>query len=738
MGLPISAVAAPLFQCPSDPATKELMRVCESRRSFYKCEEMGSWNTLDCSKEAVQTPISERWVKGCGAAVKGAFTLDLDVFDRSQEIPQAYREWSAECVGDFDTDFRNAETKIGLKVADPGLAENLARRAVSDGIQACIRRKGQNPPKGFYEIIGGMAQSFGMWVRQTQKENLLRQAERNELRQQARRECLSEKTQVSSQPKLIACIQKKISQMKGSKFTDESLAETKRLANQFMVCVAPNDQAKLSCDIGLAIAGEGLTNPAVLSRLRVLKNSLRTKLLGHRAKNAEDLIEELKQRFTYDKLTEKERWNILHLEDHITAILDPDDVLILKKANLKVDPLVKGILRSDLGKHPQAWQELLATDPNALNETLKGISGNGNCIVSSAFEELRAAHPGKNFKFITDEVDLRNSDQREALIRALSDPGLQGPLHELVGLASLVQDLQNRIITRGDFIEQLKVIYGHNGPFKGFQEDVIGKTLPERAVLRNADGTILLGSDGKPMSLIKGTSYDSGTTREMLDSFGNTVLIPEMTLPAVISPEGALHTLQDRISGGSRNGVLKFFRETTRGVWAKTTKMSDMGFNHNTALDVDSIAGQNFGGVALQIEQWKKDVEAAHFSKAATAMLMARERAGTARLQLLKKNVADRLHIDPQAKTVTIFRRDESGNLYPTTFDEKSSVIDTEAALAEVIDEEQRLFGDPMKIGVPPKTNGYVPFIPTGYLILTNSCPTLPGEASPVRTESAR
>jgi hypothetical protein len=245
----------------------------------------------------------------------------------------------------------------------------------------------------------------------------------------------------------------------------------------------------------------------------------------------------------------KETASVLHQRDLTDFAQSQYARQVVAQTSTNVDALMMGMLDSDVGKLSGEWKRAILSPSRQSDELLAMLKGQGSSPAARAFQEIMQEN-GMAGKGLLNPA-LSNDQLREVLQK---NPILQGYLHEVPGMSRAIEDLNSGRISKIEFKERMKANLFHNGPHEGFW-----KLLGESFV----PGALKNGDEGAK-DFFKGTVFDGGKN-------GDGVTTAKY--PGPISAEGVFHTFVDRMSQGSRGGMLKIWDELGGQAFAENPAM---------------------------------------------------------------------------------------------------------------------------------------------------------------------
>jgi hypothetical protein len=250
--------------------------------------------------------------------------------------------------------------------------------------------------------------------------------------------------------------------------------------------------------------------------------------------NRTELVEEVRsvvETFKSKPLL-KERASGAHQEDVFNFALG--NKASMEKLGIDAQALELAIARSDQGKISDYTE--LFTDYSLKSEFMFDVlRGQGETKSAGALKRVLAEAGFGDRTILTANSGLTNAQLREVFKNVKV---LQGFLHELPGMTDTCLAFEFGIITEKQFKAEILGNLSHNGPQEGFWKLITEVFVPgalSKSELPGAkeffEGTIFEGVDGK-------VKY-SGPR----------------------SAEGVVHTIGDRLSQGTRGGVVKLYHE---------------------------------------------------------------------------------------------------------------------------------------------------------------------------------
>ncbi|MCB0363958.1 MAG: hypothetical protein H6624_13065 [Bdellovibrionaceae bacterium] len=292
-------------------------------------------------------------------------------------------------------------------------------------------------------------------------------------------------------------------------------------------CIKPEAQAKFVCPTLASMVAGGVAGFA--AKKAFLRLASRIGKGPDVSKYMDDLEDKAKSR--------KEILSIAHQDDLLSATESPAGTKAIREAGLDKDQMLMGVMDSDVGKIQAFWTSNIMTPSRTSDTFIRNLQGRGRSPAGVAMREVFDDMGFKGKGLLTPDL---NPDQVRGVIT--KNPALFGYLHELPGLKRAMDDLDAGKITKAQFKTRVRANLFHNGPNDGFWKifsDVI------------VGGGFSQGDD-VTKKFFRNTVFDQGP-----DAKG--VHVPKY--PGATSPEGAFHTLFDRLSQGTRGGMVKIFHE---------------------------------------------------------------------------------------------------------------------------------------------------------------------------------
>lgn len=315
-------------------------------------------------------------------------------------------------------------------------------------------------------------------------------------------------------------------------------------ANQ---CFRGDVQAQVICPIAASLIGGGAAG--VLAKF-ALKRAVLITTASKVAKEGSRVDAYAAEIATLAK-KEKEILSGDHVQDLIDFSKTKQGLALAEKLGLDVEHLRMGLLDSDLGKNLKGWQVKVLDKSDESEELLNVLTGRSKSIAGDAMREIldEAGMGGKTFL----SKNLSNDQLREIIKK---NGAMQGFLHEVPGMGSAIDDfLTKKIITKEQFKIRMKTNLFHNGPHTGFWGDQFAdKIVP------NSMGN----ADDLTKTFFKDTLFDRGPNKDGIHA---------PLYPGSLSSEGVYHTLIDRLSQGTRGGMIKIFAEVAGDAYETNRKV---------------------------------------------------------------------------------------------------------------------------------------------------------------------
>ncbi|MCB0385705.1 MAG: hypothetical protein KDD43_09950, partial [Bdellovibrionales bacterium] len=331
--------------------------------------------------------------------------------------------------------------------------------------------------------------------------------------------------------KWMRCYEVEVSKLRNYKFPKiPDLEELTRMAGEIYKtarCIKPEARAKFVCPTLASMVAGGVAGFAAK------KAFLRLASRAGKGPDVSEYMDDLEDKAN----SRKEVLSIAHQDDLLSATESPAGANTIRRAELDKDQMMMGVMDSDVGKIHAFWTSSIMTPSRTSNAFIRNLQGKGKTpsgiAMSEVFDDI--GFGGKGLF----SPDL-SPDQIRGVIS--KNPGLFGYLHELPGLKRAMDDLDAGKITKAQFKTRIRANLFHNGPDAGFWKmfghDIIG-------------GSLASGDDATK-TFFRNTVFDQGANNK-------GVHVPKY--PGPTSAEGAFHTLFDRLSQGTRGGMIKIFHE---------------------------------------------------------------------------------------------------------------------------------------------------------------------------------
>ncbi len=306
-------------------------------------------------------------------------------------------------------------------------------------------------------------------------------------------------------------------------------------------CFKVEAQAKIVCPVAASLVAGGAAGFAL--KRGIMAASSRLASTGGKAEAYVEDIGKLAQ-------LEKERLSYEHQKDLLDFSDSAKGKALAKKTGLNVDDMKMGMADSDLGKNHSVWVSKVLSKSEQSEELLNVLAGRSSSPAGIAMKEIMD-EAGMGSKTILNPK-LNNETLRETIKKS---PILEGYMHEIPGMSNAIEALNAKRITVVEFKNRMKANLFHNGPHAGFWGDELGDIYVPGALNK---------AEKSRKEFFKNTVFDRGPNE-------SGVYAPKY--PGPISPEGVFHTVSDRISQGSRGGMLKIFSELGGEVLEKNPKI---------------------------------------------------------------------------------------------------------------------------------------------------------------------
>lgn len=257
-----------------------------------------------------------------------------------------------------------------------------------------------------------------------------------------------------------------------------------------------------------------------------------------------------------------EKSSVLHQHDLVNLQDSPYMTGVMKKADLNREQMTMGILDSDVGKLKSEWDRLVLNKTAESDKLLNVLAGRGSSPSARGMREIfgDAGFGEKSFL-----PPLRNDELRAVFA---SSKELRNYLHEAPGMSAAIQDVDAGRITLAQFKTRIKANLFHNGPSAAFWKFFGDVLVP---------GSLGKG-DRVGKEFFRGSIFEGDTK--------NGVVHP--VYPSPISAEGVVHTFEDRLSQGTRGGMLKIFNELggEKFVGNQNLPIKDFPMGANTSYEM--------------------------------------------------------------------------------------------------------------------------------------------------------
>lgn len=387
-------------------------------------------------------------------------------------------------------------------------------------------------------------------------------------------------------------------------------------------------------------------------------------------------LDEVIARLRKDAKSPKELASVDHQVDLLLMTENKymDDVIRGVGANR--EQLARGMLESDIGKQFGYWEKNILTKNGRSDDFFDVLAGRGNTKAAQAMREIMEESGYKGRSFFNPEL---TSDQLREVIR--KNPILTGYMHEAPGMIEAMEELAKGSVTKEQFKLRIKANLFHNGPNEGFWK-LFGDAFVPGA---------LGNGDEAAKKFFKNTVFEG-------DQHANGVVKPRY--PGPVSPEGIIHTFIDRMSQGSRGGMIKIFEEVGHGTLFKNPKalLKDIKNPKGDAIGLSTFKEMltvNPGNTLQQLKALEEHVgKMANLADAKKKALQAMIRKGQERLQKQIDFINANFQKTERGFKVTVDRGDGTKKVYNIT--EESSAEQAKRAIAELMKREEALFGNPI------------------------------------------
>ena len=268
--------------------------------------------------------------------------------------------------------------------------------------------------------------------------------------------------------------------------------------------------------------------------------------------------------------TDLDRLSVQHQNDMLKALYDEELQIALQRANVDVASLREGITDSDAGKLAVFSSSAFLFTSEASDrflDFLKGLEPD-----THAGKDLRELLDSSGFKGKTlFNPELTNSTIRQILRAA---PVLRSFLHEIPGIKDAMVDRNADVISSEQFKKRVGANLFHNDGggsefAAGFWQKKFTDDIVAKAILEHPDPLVRAFFE---LTVFAGIKQGGATPPRY---------------PAPISVEGFFHAILDRMSQGTRGGIIKIFVQNGRSLAGATevlTHVPEDTFLQLTAL----------------------------------------------------------------------------------------------------------------------------------------------------------
>ena len=218
--------------------------------------------------------------------------------------------------------------------------------------------------------------------------------------------------------------------------------------------------------------------------------------------------------------------------DHQQDLVGPEQA-IMRKLNITTEVFEVAVHYSDMGKLA-SYKDLLLVGSSKSDFLLDALKLDPKLRVSEVLKQWLHENGFENKSILNQRLsnsEIRNTFQKVG--------PLTGFFHELPGLADAMALFENGVVQKQELKDIFTTIFFHNGPQEGFWKKITEIFVPGA----------FKKSELEVSQFVEGTVF--------ADSQGN------LRYPSPQGASGIFHTIIDRVSQGTRGGVVKIIYETS-------------------------------------------------------------------------------------------------------------------------------------------------------------------------------
>ncbi len=494
-------------------------------------------------------------------------------------------------------------------------------------------------------------------------------------------------------------------------------------------CLRPQAQTEIACSVIVPGLASGVAGAALL---KAAKDLLFMRRLSKDVKIAlGDRIEKLRKE---GKLTPAELKSIEHQEDLLSYFKSRGVAQLIEKYKIDTKSMVDGIIDSDLGKLDK-YKVNLSVKSEDSSYLLKGIQLQGNSPGQIAMKQFAREHmDGKAFldppvkiptelqrrldstdRVIaqaaqTELVNLKSDFIRSVFSKVGSGSSL---FHEWGGFLDAMKALDKHEITYAQFENRMLTNMNHNSFGQGFGKDILIPTF-EKGL-----------KDGGFHDFLSGSYYGGSE----VDGFVRA----KYPMPESLS--GVIHTVADRVSGAT-TGPIKFIYEMAGNqiksemdpiTMGKLNLFGKNGLEAIQGLFLDGKGGSPFGSNAMSVGEQLKSLnkfvakDAKFLTTEQSKDMSSLVRAGQQRVEAFRyftqpPNIEYELNAAGKPIRINFKSPPELGGKYIGTIAEDTPQHEAMQTIQKFLNEEKRIFRDPMTDLMSPRLLTKTELIQAGLL----------------------
>lgn len=387
----------------------------------------------------------------------------------------------------------------------------------------------------------------------------------------------------------------------------------------------------------------------------------------------------------------KEHASIVHQQDLLDASSNPKLAKRMSDANLDIQMLRDGMIDSDMGKL-RHYSAQMTDGSTQSRDFIRILQGKGKepetSIVKDIFKE--SGMGGRTLLPSHLEVDAVENVLK-------SNPALSGYLHELPGIRNAFTAFEKGEINASQLKIRIKANLFHNGPHEGYWQNFGENMVP----------VLLKDKDENTRSFLKGTVFEGEVKDNVISA----------RYPSPISAEGIFHSTMDRMSQGTRVGMLKILDEVggTTTVDNPKVKLSEwkvMNPNINGMGQVQSVLKDNIDGTLRQLEALKKNTfDMKNLNPMQKSALIDIADASIERLKKTKEYIKKSVKFSPDGvsppEKIILEYKDANGKKIKTELDGQVSFEKAKIEIENMLLHEEKINGHPLRdLNVKPKFGG--------------------------------